>query len=105
MKIKLLLAVCLLACSGVFAQPPAFITDSLDSYIQQGMKDWQVPGLAIVIVKDGKIVTLKGYGVKDIQTGQPVDEHTLFMIASTRDAGWPFSSWMSLNTWKTLSAR
>src|ERR1700748_1254658 len=82
MKIKLLLAVCLLACSGVFAQPPAFITDSLDSYIQQGMKDWQVPGLAIVIVKDGKIVTLKGYGVKDIQTGQPVDEHTLFMIAS-----------------------
>ena len=86
MKFKLLLAVWLLSGSGLFAQTPsqtpAFITDSLDGYIQQGMKDWQVPGLSLVIVKDGKIVTLKGYGVKDIQTGQPVDENTLFMIAS-----------------------
>lgn len=86
MKFKLLLAVWLLSGSGLFAQTPSqtpsFITDSLDGYIQQGMKDWQVPGLSLVIVKDGKIVTLKGYGVKDIQTGQPVDENTLFMIAS-----------------------
>jgi len=65
-----------------FAQTPAFITDSLDSYIRQGMKDWNVPGLAIVIVKDGKIAFIKGYGVRDTATQQPVDEHTLFMIAS-----------------------
>lgn len=65
-----------------FAQQPTFITDSLDSYIKNGMKQWNVPGLAIVIVKDGKIVVMKGYGVRDIKTNEPVDENTLFMIAS-----------------------
>jgi len=64
------------------AQTPSFITDSLDSYIQTGMKEWQVPGLALVIVKDGKVVVMKGYGVKDTASRQPVDENTLFMIAS-----------------------
>jgi CubicO group peptidase (beta-lactamase class C family) len=59
-----------------------FVKDSLNVYIQQGLKDWDVPGLAIVVIKDGKVVHMKGYGVKDIKTQQPVDEHTLFMIAS-----------------------
>lgn len=61
---------------------PSFIKDSLESYIQQGMKDWQIPGLSIVIVKDGKTLLMKGYGVKDINKNEPVDENTLFMIAS-----------------------
>jgi CubicO group peptidase (beta-lactamase class C family) len=72
----------LLCCNIVFAQQPDFITDSLDSYIQKGMKQWDVPGLAIVIVKDGKVVVMKGYGVSDVSTNTPVDENTLFMIAS-----------------------
>jgi CubicO group peptidase (beta-lactamase class C family) len=61
---------------------PPFISDSLDAYINQGLKDWNIPGLAIAIVKDGKTVVMKGYGVKDVDTKEPVDEHTLFMIAS-----------------------
>src|SRR4028119_1709152 len=61
---------------------PSFITDSLDAYIQQGLKDWNIPGLSIAIVKDGKTVVMKGYGVKDVETKEPVDENTLFMIAS-----------------------
>ncbi len=61
---------------------PSFITDSLDSYINRGMKDWNIPGLAIVIIKDGKVVVMKGYGVRNIETKEPVDENTLFMIAS-----------------------
>ncbi|MGN6615804.1 MAG: serine hydrolase [Ilyomonas sp.] len=61
---------------------PSFIKDSLDDYIQQGMKDWNIPGLAIAIVKDGKVVMMKGYGVRDLETKEPVDENTLFMIAS-----------------------
>jgi CubicO group peptidase (beta-lactamase class C family) len=65
-----------------FAQTPSFITDSIDSYIAEGMKDWQVPALGIVIVKNDKIVWLKGYGVKDIVSKEPVTENTLFMIAS-----------------------
>ena len=65
-----------------FSQEPSFITDSLDSYIATGLKKWDIPGLAIVIVKNGNIVLMKGYGVRDIKTNEPVDENTLFMIAS-----------------------
>jgi CubicO group peptidase (beta-lactamase class C family) len=65
-----------------FSQTPSFIKDSLDRYIRQGMADWNVPGLAIVIVKDGKTTVLKGYGVRDITSKTPVDINTLFMIAS-----------------------
>lgn len=66
---------------SVFAQP-GFIGDSLDAYIREGMKDWNIPGLALVIVKDGQVVYRKGFGVKDITTKAPVDENTLFLIAS-----------------------
>jgi len=66
----------------VYAQQPSFITDSIDSYITQGMKDWNIPGLAIAVVKDGKVVMMKGYGVRNLETKEPVDENTLFMIAS-----------------------
>lgn len=65
-----------------FAQAPSFITDSIDAYVRQGLKDWDIPGLAIVVVKDGKVALMKGYGVRDIKSQEPVDEQTLFMIAS-----------------------
>jgi CubicO group peptidase (beta-lactamase class C family) len=64
------------------SQTPSFIKDSLDKYIARGIKDWDVPGLSIVIVKDGQIALMKGYGVRDLQSQKPVDENTLFMIAS-----------------------
>ncbi len=74
----------MLVCSTISlrAQTPAFVSDSLERYIQQGIKDWDIPGLAISIVKDGKVVVMKGFGVRDIKTQAPVDENTLFMIAS-----------------------
>lgn len=68
--------------TAVYAQSPTFISDSLENYIKTGMTDWNIPGLAIAIVKDGKTVVMKGYGVRDLKTKAPVDENTLFMIAS-----------------------
>lgn len=65
-----------------FSQTPSFITDSLDRYIETGMKDWDVPGLSVVVIKDGKVIVMKGYGVRNITGKEPVDENTLFMIAS-----------------------
>ena len=64
------------------AQTPSFITDSLDSYIERGMKQWQIPGLSIAIVKDGKVLLSKGYGVRELGKEEKVDENTLFIIAS-----------------------
>ena len=81
MKQTLLFITCFALAFSLKAQP-FFIKDSLDSYIKQGMKDWNIPGLAIAIVKDDSIVMMKGYGVRDIETKEPVDENTLFMIAS-----------------------
>jgi CubicO group peptidase (beta-lactamase class C family) len=63
-----------------------FIKDSLDIYIERGMKRWQVPGLAIAIIKDGKIVVAKGYGVKELGKPDKIDANTLFMIGSNSKA-------------------
>jgi CubicO group peptidase (beta-lactamase class C family) len=67
---------------GSSAQTPRFISDSLDSYIERGMKQWQIPGLAIAVVKDGKVLLSKGYGVRELGKEDKVDENTLFIIAS-----------------------
>jgi len=53
-----------------------------DAYVQKVMSDWKVPGAAIVIVKDGKVVLSKGYGLRDVKNNLPVTEQTLFPIAS-----------------------
>jgi len=78
---RVCLAALIFATLQVSAQP-AFIKDSLENYITRGMQDWKVPGLSIVIVKDGKIAYMRGFGVRNIDTKEPVDENTLFMIAS-----------------------
>ena len=76
------LVLSLLASQVLFAQIPSFVKDSIDAYINRGLTDWDVPGLSIVIVKDGQVVLMKGYGVKSISRPGNVDENTLFMIAS-----------------------
>jgi CubicO group peptidase (beta-lactamase class C family) len=65
---------------------PAFIRDSLNSYIIQGMRNWDIPGLSIAIVKDGKVIFMKGYGVTTLGSKQPVNEQTIFMIGSNTKA-------------------
>lgn len=65
---------------------PAFVTDSLDRYVTRGMADWQIPGLAVAVVKDGKVVCSKGYGVREAGKPDRVDENTLFMIGSNTKA-------------------
>ena len=57
-----------------------------DEYVEQARKDWNVPGLAIAIVKDNKILFTKGYGVKQLGLPDPVDTQTLFVCASTTKA-------------------
>ncbi len=71
-----------------FCQPniPAFITDSLDSYIARALTAEKLPGLAVCIVKDGKVILMKGYGIKEWGSDNRVDENTLFMIGSNTKA-------------------
>lgn len=65
---------------------PAFIKDSLDNFINREMTRWQIPGLAIAIVKDGEVIYKKGFGVKELGKTDKVDENTLFQIASNTKA-------------------
>ena len=70
MKISLL-ALLMIASLKVFAQTdsiPSFVKDSLDSYVNRALTDWQIPGIAVCVIKNGKVVTMKGYGVKDYDT-------------------------------------
>ena len=53
-----------------------------DAFVARTMQDWKVPGAAIVIVKDGKVILSKGYGLRDVKNNLPVTEQTLFPIAS-----------------------
>ncbi len=77
------LAVLFLVPISAEAQDP--ISD-LDTYIRQVMQDWEAPGIAVAVVKDDRIVYLKGFGVREIGGDVPVDEHTVFSIASTSKA-------------------
>src|SRR2546430_4279420 len=57
-----------------------------DPYITQAIKDWRVPGLAIVVVKDDSVVFMKGYGVRELGKPDPVTVHTRFGNMSTTKA-------------------
>ena len=58
----------------------------LDAYVAASMKTFLVPGMAVAIVKDGKMVVAKGYGVRKLGDPTPVDEFTLFGIGSNTKA-------------------
>jgi CubicO group peptidase (beta-lactamase class C family) len=68
-----------------FAQ--AQITSAeLDEVAKRALTTFNVPGIAIAIVKDGKVIHSQGYGVRSVVSKQPVNEHTLFGIASNSKA-------------------
>ena len=64
------------------APPPPAQLSGLDAYVAQAMQDWQTPGLAIAVVKDGRIVFAKGYGVRRLGGSAPVGPDTVFAAAS-----------------------
>jgi CubicO group peptidase (beta-lactamase class C family) len=81
-RIHLMLFIFCVASFSSYAQSRRFVKDSIDRYIEQGLKDWDLPGLALVVIQDGKVIKSKGYGYRDQDRKTPVDENTLFMIAS-----------------------
>ncbi|MBA4276639.1 serine hydrolase [Flavobacterium sp.] len=83
MNYKLVIASLLFINFNVNAQ----ITEpQLDQLVERTLKSFDVPGISVAIVKDGKIIHAKGYGVKSILTNEKVDANTLFGIASNSKA-------------------
>ena len=60
--------------------------NGFDDYVNKAMKEWEVPGIAVAIIKGDQIVLAKGYGVRKLGDPTPVDERTLFAIGSSSKA-------------------
>lgn len=71
--------------SGVAAGLPTELRD-FDAYIEDIRDRFEVPAMAVAIVKDGRVVLERGYGTRDLENNVPVDENTLFAIASNTKA-------------------
>ena len=65
---------------GQVAAPAAAY--DLDADVARSMKTFDVPGMAIAIVKDGKVIAARGFGVRTLGVSAPVDGKTLFEVAS-----------------------
>lgn len=55
---------------------------NLEEWIESGRQDWNIPGMAVGIVKDGKVVYAQGFGEKQLGKPDKVDANTIFSIAS-----------------------
>lgn len=76
-----------LAVTPAPAKPkPAPPLAGLDAYVCRAMKEFGVPGMAVAVVKDGRVALAKGYGVRRAGEAAPVDADTLFGIASNTKA-------------------
>lgn len=79
----LLTGALLTALATSLAQPNL---DSLDAYIARAVKSFDQPGLAVGIVKDGKLIWSKGYGKLDLAKPEPVTANSVFYCASISKA-------------------
>ena len=71
---------------AVTAVAQSVVPADLDAYVTRSMKEFEVPGLSLAVVKDGKVVFAKGYGVRKLGDSATVSENTLFGIASNTKA-------------------
>ncbi|MFM2438167.1 MAG: hypothetical protein RLZ55_986, partial [Actinomycetota bacterium] len=55
---------------------------SLDAIVEQAMAHTNVPGVSVAVVRNGEVAYLKGFGVRNLQSGDKVDENTVFQLAS-----------------------
>ena len=62
------------------------ILEKLDKFYEQTRQEWNVPGMSVAIVKDGKIIFSKGYGVKKAGKNEKPDGNTMYAIASNTKA-------------------
>jgi CubicO group peptidase (beta-lactamase class C family) len=95
LAVSILLAFSTVAAGASFAQPPAVPVAAalapapafnLEGDVTRVMKTFDVPGIAIAVVKDGKVIAAQGFGVKKLGEPAPVDGKTLFEIASNSKA-------------------
>jgi CubicO group peptidase (beta-lactamase class C family) len=83
---RLIPLVLLLILGIVVLHSQPISSTQIDRLVEKTMKTFNVPGIAVGVVKDGKLIHARGYGVRSLNTHLPVDENTLFGIASNSKA-------------------
>lgn len=71
---------------GAQAPPPREPYPGLDAYVNAALRTWQVPGLALAIVRHDSVIYARGYGVRELGKPAPVDARTVFAIGSASKA-------------------
>jgi CubicO group peptidase (beta-lactamase class C family) len=84
LAVALLVFALLAGPTASLAQPAPLA--GFDAWVDAEIQRWQIPGLAIAIVKDDSVVYARGFGVRRLGEPARVDEHTLFGVASTTKA-------------------
>ncbi|HET6256307.1 MAG TPA: serine hydrolase [Puia sp.] len=84
MKFRLFLLLFLSSSSFIYSQ--GLTSVEIDSVAERARRAFDVPGIAVCVIKDGRVIHSKGYGVRSLNSRQPVDENTLFGIASNSKA-------------------
>lgn len=77
-----LLPLFLIFAAPVFSQDNEAIIRKTEEYAKKVQDQWQIPGMAISVVKDGKMIYSNGFGVKELGKGEKIDGNTLFQIGS-----------------------
>lgn len=80
-----LLAMSAASCAGKSVTGTVKV-DGLQEYTLKAMDTFQVPGLALVVVKDGKTLASAGFGVREVGKSAPVNTRTMFAIGSSSKA-------------------
>jgi CubicO group peptidase (beta-lactamase class C family) len=83
---KILIPFLFLLALSAQSQNLAQQVKEFDAYVETSRKLYEVPGLAITVVKDGKVIFKKGYGVQELGTSNQVNTQTLYACASTTKA-------------------
>src|SRR5438552_3922750 len=87
--VRLLVVSVLVSCVAATApaqNTPAAPPPDLDAWVARAMAGFRTPGVAVAIVKDGRVLFSKGFGVRRLGSPEKVDEDTLFGIASNTKA-------------------
>lgn len=68
--------------TSAMAPAPGFDVRQFELMAQALVANQRIPGLAMAIVQNGRIVSARGYGITDVKAAEPVDAHTVFRLAS-----------------------
>jgi CubicO group peptidase (beta-lactamase class C family) len=77
---------CLLLITAALSISAQTSVETFDKYAEAARVEWKVPGMSIAIVKDGKVLLAKGYGIRELGKNDAVDVDTLFGAMSTTKA-------------------